>query len=114
MAVNDGCAAKQVGGVVIKSDLWPDQHRKRVLPTAVSQRVVAGRRAAGGWPAGRPAGGRPAGGRRAASGLGRRPTAYGLPKSVCVPVGVHDVVNNSELELIVRCRSYYVFCRVTG
>ena len=83
--------------VVIKSDLWPDQHRKRVLHTAVSQRVVAGRRAA----------------RRAASGLGRRPTAYDLPKSVCVPVGVHDVVNNSELELIVRCRSYYVFCRVT-
>ena len=87
--VNDDCAAKQVGGVVIKSDLWPDQHRKRVLHTAVSQRVVAGRRAAGG---------RPAGGRRAASGLGRRPTAYDLPKSVCVPVGVHDVVNNSELE----------------
>jgi hypothetical protein len=112
VAVNDGCAAKQVGGVVIKSDLWPDQHRKRVLPTAVSQRVVAGRRAA--RRAGRrAAGGRPAGGRRAASGLGRRPTAYGLPKSVCVPVGVHDVVNNSELELIVRCRSYYVFCRVT-
>ena len=52
MAVNDGCAAKQVGGVVIKSDLWPDQHRKRVLPMAVSQRVVAGRRAAGGRPAG--------------------------------------------------------------
>ena len=79
--------------VVIKSDLWPDQHRKRVLHTAVSQRVVAGRRAAR-----RAAGGRPAGGRRAASGLGRRPTAYDLPKSVCVPVGVHDVVNNSELE----------------
>ena len=75
---NDDCAAKQVGGVVIKSDLWPDQHRKRVLHTAVSQRVIAGR--------------------RAASGLGRRPTAYDLPKSVCVPVGVHDVVNNSELE----------------
>ena len=88
--VNDGCAAKQVGGVVIKSDLWPDQHRKRVLHTAVSQRVVAGRRAA--RRAARRAG------RRAASGLGRRPTAYGLPKSVCVPVGVHDVVNNSELE----------------
>ena len=88
--VNDDCAAKQVGGVVIKSDLWPDQHRKRVLHTAVSQRVVAGRRAA--RRAARRAG------RRAASGLGRRPTAYGLPKSVCVPVGVHDVVNNSELE----------------
>ena len=26
--VNAGCAAKQVGGVVIKSDLWPDQYRK--------------------------------------------------------------------------------------
>ena len=50
--VNDDCAAKQVGGVVIKSDLWPDQHRKRVLHTAVSQRVIAGRRAAGGRPAG--------------------------------------------------------------
>jgi hypothetical protein len=98
---NDDCAAKQVGGVVIKSDLWPDQHRKRVLHTAVSQRVVAGRRAArraGRRAAGGPAGGQPAGGRRAASGLGRRPTAYDLPKSVCVPVGVHDVVNNSELE----------------
>ena len=94
---NDDCAAKQVGGVVIKSDLWPDQHRKRVLHTAVSQRVVAGRRAAGGRPGG-PAGGQPAGGRRAASGLGRRPTAYGLPKSECVPVGVHIVVNDSELE----------------
>ena len=57
--VNDDCAAKQVGGVVIKSDLWPDQHRKRVLHTAVSQRVVAGRRAAR-----RAAGGRPAGGKR--------------------------------------------------
>ena len=65
--VNDDCAAKQVGGVVIKSDLWPDQHRKRVLHTAVSQRVVAGRRAArrAARRAGRrAAGGRPAGGKR--------------------------------------------------
>ena len=107
--VNDGCAAKQVGGVVIKSDLWPDQHRKKGF-------TYGGQPASSRWAAGGQAGGqagRPAGGRRAASGLGRRPTAYDLPKSVCVPVGVHDVVNNSELELIVRCRSYYVFCRVT-
>ena len=79
----------------------------------MSSRWAAGGQAGRPAGGGRAAGGQPAGGRRAASGLGRRPTAYDLPKSVCVPVGVHDVVNNSELELIVRCRSYYVFCRVT-
>ena len=71
--------------VVINSDLWPDQHRKGFGyggQPASNRWAAGGRRAAG----------------RAASGLGRRPTAYSLPKNECVPVGVHDDVNNSELE----------------
>ncbi len=88
--VNDDCAAVQVGGVVINSDLWSDQQRKGF--------GYGGQPASNRWAAGgRPAGGRRAAG-RAASGLRRRPTAYGLPKNKCVPMGVHDDVNNSELE----------------
>ncbi len=30
--------------------------------------------------------------------VGKWPTAYGLHKNECVPVGMHDVVSNSELE----------------
>ena len=66
--VNDDCAAKQVGGVVIKSDLWPDQHRKKGFTYGgqpVSSRWAAGRP---GGPAGGRQAGRPAGGRRAAGG----------------------------------------------
>ena len=69
--VNDDCAAKQVGGVVIKSDLWPDQHRKKGF-------TYGGQPASSRWAAGGQAGGRRAAGGRPAGGKRLRAAAHSL------------------------------------